>query len=208
MENEKNSATTRIDATFDIAEQTKRQTAEWEKLALTVRIITPRVVVWLAVGIIALAAGITMFAFIGKDNGGLAIAAVVAAVIAALGISSSVTDIVLARGKRKKMLPRLLEHINRVFEGVPSPCPFSAVFDGDAVNVRLGDKTDTVPVSDCSAVEFDGMLAIDFGNFCGLCFTKEELGGSFDGVREIITECGERYQYLEPDGKLYALYDK
>lgn len=195
------------DTVFDAEEQRARQISEWEKLALTIKYITPKTIVGFAVGIAAAALCAIFFVFTDETRDYLAVCAVMAAVVAAIALANSVTNIVLARLKRKKMLPRLIEYMDEKFAGIPSPAPLSLSFSDEAVAVSIGDKKETVPLSDCSAVEFEGMLAIDFGHFCGLCFTFGELGEAADDIRAILRAKGERYQFLERDGKSWQLYN-
>ena len=201
-------AKTSFSTSIDVEVQKKRQTEEWTLLAQTVRLFTVKTVVYLSAGIAALILSKVLFTMIGAaENNVMAICAVVLAVVAAVGISSAVTDVVLARSKRNKMLPRVKQHLDDEFDGLPSPCVFTAVFDDDSVKVTLGGRSDVLPLSDCTAVEFNGMITVDFGNFCGLCFTPEELGEACEDIKTILRERGERYQYLERDGRYMRLYD-
>ena len=105
------------------------------------------------------------------------------------------------------LVSMICKYMDEKFAGIPSPAPLSLSFSDEAVAVSIGDKKETVPLSDCSAVEFEGMLAIDFGHFCGLCFTFGELGEAADDIRAILRAKGERYQFLERDGKSWQLYN-
>ena len=208
MQDKPVTAQTSLSVSIDVEAQKKRQTDEWTLLAQTVRLFTVKTAVYLAAGVAALILCIVLFTMIGlAENNVIAICAVVLAVVAAVCISSAVTDMILARSKRNKMLPRIKQHLDAEFDGLPSPCAFTAVFDGDSVSVTLGERSDVVALSDCTAVEFNGMMTVDFGNFCGLCFTREELGESCEDIKAVLRERGERYQYLERDGRYMRLYD-
>ena len=202
----------RILAEFDRETQTRRQTEEWKKLAQTVRLITPRVLVELVVGVIALALAVVFFVLTSDEHSRFGTAAVICALIAALGLASGITDMVLAREKRAKMLPRLLAHLESSYAGLPSPCPFAAEFDGETVHVAVGRgdsvRREDVPLSAVSAVEFDGMVMFDFGRFMGICLTFGETGEDLDDIRSVIRENGESYRYLEPDGNSVRLWEK
>lgn len=202
----------RITATFERDEQTKRQTEEWKKLVLTVPVVTPRVIGYCVAGVIALALAVVFFVLTSDKNTHFGTAAVVCSVIAALGIASGITDAVIASKKRRKALPRLMEHLGEMYGGLPSPCPFVAEFDDNVVRVAVGEGADVrradVPLSDCSAVEFDGMVMFDLGRFFGICLTFDEIGEDLGDLRALLSERGESYRYLESDGNGMRLWEK
>lgn len=202
----------RITATFERDEQTKRQTEEWKKLILTVPVFTPKTIAYCIVGVIALALAVVFFVLTSDENTHFGTAAVICSVIAALGIASGVTDAVLAYKKRKKAIPRLTEHLEKMYDGLSSPCPFVAEFDDDVVRVAVGEGAEVrradVPLSDCSAVEFDGMVMFDLGRFFGICLTFDEIGDDTGELRDLLSRNGESYRYLESDGSGMRLWEK
>ncbi len=189
-----------INCTFDRDVQKARQTEEWTLLARCVRAFTVKTAVELAVGVIAAALFALFFALTDDEHTHFAVLAVGAAVIAAAAFTAAIADIAIARSKRKKMLPRFFDRFKQTLGAFPSPCPFSAEFTETEVTVNFGGDRMVVPLADCSGLEFDGMLAIEFGDLCGLCFDEAELGVCGGEVRRALAEGGEGLRRIERNG--------
>lgn len=189
-----------INCTFDRDVQKARQTEEWTLLSRCVRAFTVKTAVELAVGVIAAALFALFFTLTDDEHSHFAVLAVAAAVIAAAAFTAAIADIAIARSKRKKMLPRFFDRFKQTLGAFPSPCPFSAEFTETEVTVNFGGDRTVVPLADCSGLEFDGMLAIEFGNLCGMCFDETELGTCGGEVRRALAEGGEGLRRIERSG--------
>ncbi len=182
-----------VKVNFDINEQRTRQTREWTLLANAAAPSRLSLVIKFAIAVVAVVAAVVFFVFTREGNK-FGIAAIVAAVVASVCLSGGVTDILLARSKRKKALAKLEDYITATFGALPPTCEMTFSF-ADNVGVSVNGETRFAALSDCSSVEFENMLAVDFGEFGCYCFTAEELGEQAADIKALLKN-GERYQYL------------
>ena len=189
-----NDKTFEINVKFDFGEQKTRQTNEWTLLSRAAASPPLAIAVRFAVGAIGIAAAIVFF-LLADDGNKFGIVAIIAAVIAAICISSAITDIALFRVKLKKTLSKLDAHLKTAFDGLPETCDMKFTF-GNNVTISAEESVRTAEYADCYVVEFENLIAIDFGDDFCYCFSADELGEKSARIKKMLRKYGEHYRYL------------